>query len=307
MLNVGEGAMQVWHPIHMHHCAKMDACKEHYMLNDDNDDFRDFLKIFQESTTREGSKAAARKMEKIAERQTKNNQKMLLFQSIFILLRTDSERLLWPDSPLPMMLQFVDPNVLTGPESSKPFQEDLEIRSTPLHHLAYLADPINYSVHENQVTLGRELIEHGANVNALSFPGGETPLHLACGSQVTTNLDFIQFLLDNGADPNLKDDFGRTPLMRTITMAPGAAKFLLEWPTTDANITTRSGTSFLALVRGTMMKYAEAKAASNGDYAGKVAYPFVLHQWREVEGMLVKRGAIHKEKNHSRKRHSAIY
>jgi ankyrin repeat protein len=64
-----------------------------------------------------------------------------------------------------------------------------------------------------------------------------------------TNLDFIKLLLKKGADPNAQDHRGVTPLMSTAKFAPGAAKFLLNWPTTDANITTQSGGSFLARVR----------------------------------------------------------
>jgi hypothetical protein len=37
--------------------------------------------------------------------------------------------------------------------------------------------------------------------------------------------------------------------MYTTADAPGAAKFLLSWPTTDVNITTGAGQSFLARIR----------------------------------------------------------
>ena len=64
-----------------------------------------------------------------------------------------------------------------------------------------------------------------------------------------TNLGFVELLLEEGADPNAQDHLGLIPLMCTSKLAPGAAKFLRNWPTTDANITTQSGASFLALVR----------------------------------------------------------
>jgi hypothetical protein len=76
-----------------------------------------------------------------------------------------------------------------------------------------------------------------------------------------TNLDFVEYLLKNGADPYAQNrHMGLTPLMGTTDLAPGAAKFLLNWPTTDANITTRSGASFLATVRVTVKQYSNRVA-----------------------------------------------
>jgi hypothetical protein len=78
---------------------------------------RRFFKLFEESTF-EGSRAAARKMRKIAKRQTKKFQKCLLFHSLYFLVRSDSEMLSWPNSPLLIMLHFVDPNLLSGDEDA---------------------------------------------------------------------------------------------------------------------------------------------------------------------------------------------
>jgi hypothetical protein len=50
--------------------------------------------------------------------------------------------------------------------------------------------------------------------------------------------------------------------MHTIPYAPGAAKVLLHWTTTDANITDRNRKSFLVRVRRTV-KY----------FSGEVARP----------------------------------
>jgi hypothetical protein len=63
-------------------------------------------------------------MRKIAKRQTKN--------------------LSWRKSTLLVLLHFVDPNVLSRND---------EMRLTPLHDLADLADPGDYSTHENQLIL----------------------------------------------------------------------------------------------------------------------------------------------------------
>jgi hypothetical protein len=97
--------------------------------------------------------------------------------------------------------------------------------------------------------LANQLIKHGANVNAVTRPEGETPLHNACCGGVVTNLDFVELLLKKGADPNFQDHLGLTPLMHTVRSVSDAAKFLLNWSAADANITTQSGGSFLARFR----------------------------------------------------------
>jgi ankyrin repeat protein len=248
-----------------------------------DEDEKRFFKLFTESTF-EGRRAVAREMKKIVVRQTKHNPEVLLFHSLYLLIHTKSEKLiLWPNSPLLVLLRFADPNMLTGDEHD-------EIRTTLFDQLAILADPtsIDYSTQENQLTLGRQLIEHGANVNVPAVPYGDTPLHTACHSDVTTNLHFIQLLLENGADPNAQEYKGLTPLMCTTMFAPGAAKFLLEWPTTDVNIIDRSGISFRDVVRGAIEHLSNQVALP--DNPDRVKHQFVLQQWREIKEMLVERG-----------------
>jgi hypothetical protein len=206
-----------------------------------NDGMQQFFKLFEESTF-EGSQAAAQSMTKFSKRQTKLDKKRMLYHSVSFLVRSSNSVLLsWPNSrPLLVLLQFVDPSVLFG---------DGRTRFALLHHLTDLADPCDYSTHEKQLILAKQLIEHGANVNAVESADGKTPLHRACFWGNVTNLDLVEYILEEGADPNAQDNLGATPLMYTTPYAPGAAKFLLNWPTTDANITTRSGPSFLACVR----------------------------------------------------------
>jgi ankyrin repeat protein len=105
--------------------------------------------------------------------------------------------------------QLVDPNILSRDER-EPLQEG-QGKETPLHQLVFLADPFDYSTHENQIILAKQLNEHGADINAVSNSQGKTPLHYACDVGLVTNLDFVVFLLKEGADPNAQDHLGLTP------------------------------------------------------------------------------------------------
>jgi hypothetical protein len=287
-LNVGHGDMQIRTKGHTH---RWDILKDSFERNDHDLDAGDkqFFTLFTASTF-EGSQAAAKKMKKFAKGQIKNYQKFLFFHSLQFLLRSSNNpsKFSWPNSPLLVMLQFVDPNARYEDDDT-PLYEG-ETRETPLHQLADLLDPYNYTTHVNQLILAKQLIQHGANVSTLSIPEGKTALHSACYGCNVTNLDFVEFLLKEGADPNAKECRGLTPLMVTIPDAPGVAKFLLNWPSTDANITTRSGASFLARVRYTLTKYSEVAALPNNPK--RAQYEFTLQQWREIEAMLVERGAL---------------
>jgi hypothetical protein len=277
LLNVGHGDMQVQCNDHMNRSNALKESFERTHRNLDEDDKR-FFKLFEESTF-EGRRAAALEMKKFAKRQSKYNQMFLLFHGLRFLARSDSKMLSWPNSPLLVLLHFVDPNVLYGDE---------ERSVTPLQQLAEMADPSDYCTHENQLILAKQLIKHGADVNAVSSPQSETPLHKACFAGNVTNLDFVEYLLEAGADPNAQDDLGMIPLQYTIPHAPGAAKFLLNWPTTDANITA-SGTSFLVRVRKAVENFSDAIARpGNRD---RVQHQFAMQQWRKIEEMLVERGA----------------
>jgi hypothetical protein len=179
-------------------------------------------------------------------------------------------------SPLLVLLQLVDPNVLFGGQ---------ETSITLLHNLACLADPFNCSNPRKSA----HPIEHGANVNAVTIPQGKTPLHSACYGGFVTNLDFVELLLVESADPNAQDHLGYTPMMCTIRLAPGAANFVLNWPTTDVNSTTRSGVSFLAKARETVEHLSERAARPANP--NQVQVQFLLQLWRGIEEMLVERGA----------------
>jgi hypothetical protein len=110
-------------------------------------------------------------MKKFAKRQIKLDKKGILYHSVHFLFRSsNSEMLWWANSPLLVMLQLVDPNELFGNGGTS---------ATLLHYLADMVDPFDYSTDENQLILAKQLIEHGANVNAMTRPQRETRNALA--------------------------------------------------------------------------------------------------------------------------------
>jgi hypothetical protein len=281
-LNVGHGDMQLRTEAHT---EKSNVLKELFETGKRSldEDMKGFFKLFEESTFG-GSQAAARKMKKIARRQTKHDKIFLLQHSLDFLVRTsNSEMLSWPNSPLLVMLQFVDPNIMSVDEHG--FLQEGQATKTPLHQLAHVADPFDYSTHVNQIILAKQLIKHGADVNTVSSPGGETPLYFACLSHNVTNLEFVELLLSAGANPNTVNRLGVTPLMRTTKYAPGAAKLLLKWHTTDVTIISRSGESFPISVRRTIKYFSDKIALA--DNPDRIQHQSLLQQWREIDSMVV--------------------
>ena len=64
--------------------------------------------------------------------------------------------------------------------------------------------------------VARILVEHGANPNWQN-EGGNTSLHCAITSRIVLDpAKFIQMMLDLGADANLRNDEGRTPLNEAL-------------------------------------------------------------------------------------------
>ncbi len=79
--------------------------------------------------------------------------------------------------------------------------------------------------------------------------------------------------------------------MCTTPAAPGAAKFLMNWPATNVNITAGPGVgvSFLDLVRLAITDISEEMPRPVN--SEQIPRQFLLQQWREIEEMLVERGS----------------
>jgi hypothetical protein len=259
---------------------------------DEGDHFGHFLKLFDDCSTKEESEEAARKMKKIVEQKENGTKALWLSVSLHHVARASSERLRWPNSPVLVIMDCLNLNHVVQSESGGapwgPLRDSLSITLVRIVH------PKVAATYKNQIILARQLIENGAvNLNELYSHNGSTALHCACHDSLPTNLEFIQLLLENGADPNVKDKEGSTPLFKTIPFAPAAAKCLVQWAGTDVNMTHPiNGGSILAIVKGTIMGIVNGDFSSADTPEKKAEKRFLIRQWREVEQMLLKRGAV---------------
>jgi hypothetical protein len=280
-LNVGD-AKQI---VHSGHQSRAQEVKElaTSALSECEPRARRFFDLFFETQGDTDDTDSVRKMKKVLQNESPFSRQVILLRSLYVLSQLPSEMLKLSTSPLKVALQFVDASVMSCPG---PNMDDGR-GATPLHCLAQMSDPSKEHTLKNQCIIAKQLIEAGANVNARAQRGNGnvTPLHAACSSGNCTNLDFIQLLLDHGANPNTKDSDGNTPLYYTVPGAPGAAKFLLTYSAkTDPDILGYGG-SFLAMVRSCLENFF-------GPLPDREKYLFQVKQWKEVEKLLVERGTL---------------
>ena len=76
------------------------------------------------------------------------------------------------------------------------------------------ATPLQHAILARQSGAVRFLLEHGADPNRVAGPNAPAPLLLAAGD---TDPTFVNLLLAYGADPNVEDDEGVTPLARAVS------------------------------------------------------------------------------------------
>ena len=166
------------------------------------------------------------------------------------------------------------------------------------------------SFNENQVTISKQLIEVGcADVNLACSKeqvGAIPPLYFACWSTHCTNLDFIQLLLEHGANPNQQMVDLRTPLMNTLAMSLSAALFILKFEhdnavNVDVHIRDRYGESVLDMVkviltqfvrqRDTVFRTGKADPISDTGWTTTAPYDTHIEQLIELTYLFEARGA----------------
>jgi ankyrin repeat protein len=77
--------------------------------------------------------------------------------------------------------------------------------------------PLIYAVQHHKLKTIKQLIQHGADLNAPGFGILSSALHQLCYLPITdTDIQIIELLLDNGADIDIEDSLCTTPLQHLI-------------------------------------------------------------------------------------------
>ncbi|MBN1482115.1 hypothetical protein EH223_07645 [candidate division KSB1 bacterium] len=130
-----------------------------------------------------------------------------------------------------------------------------EYKNTPLHYAA-----------RGHIEIMHLLLDNGAHINVLN-DFGQTPLRSAIGYK---SLESLTFLLENGADPNIGDNFssGRTPL----------EEICHSWPTakSDATLSLEREMASQLIDAGASMRRAITNISTYGEVCQDTISPFFI-------------------------------
>ena len=94
--------------------------------------------------------------------------------------------------------------------------------------------PLHVATQGTSLNLFNEILARGADVDTQTHPNRETPLHIAMQKNF---FHYTKILLDAGANPNIRDANGRTPLYWAVEKNNIVlARFLMEGYNADPNI-----------------------------------------------------------------------
>ncbi len=131
------------------------------------------------------------------------------------------------DGDLAKVQQF-----LANPESVKKINEFADIREEGIQPIT--SNALFAAVKESKEAIINELVKHRELAINTQDQNKNTALHVAVFKE---NQNIITTLLNNGANPNIRDSFGMTPLMRAVQMNnTDSVNALLNNQKTDANL-----------------------------------------------------------------------
>lgn len=190
----------------------------------------------------------------------------------------------WSQQHLNAGLHHLSSAIMTPPSHLDGGKIDVDIRGpdgmTPLmvaasHGIAIDTGEDIDGKDDSTVQAITDLVAQGADLNAVSEKSGEAALHLAARY---ARADAAKRLLDAGADANLQDYSGRTPLHTAVAAdARGVFQILLRNRATNLNSRTHDGTTPLILaarlaIEGMVEDLITADADINAaDNSGKTA------------------------------------
>ncbi|EJK46902.1 hypothetical protein THAOC_34406, partial [Thalassiosira oceanica] len=222
----------------------------------------------------------------------------IFYRTMQIMLRDEPWRVEQPYSPILALLQ-------SGLDLS--MQEDSSANF--LYSLSQSSSATSTSRNRNQVTIGRQLLEiGGADPNLFCGRGQAFPLFDACYSNQPTNLEFIELLLEHGADRNMECP-GGTAIVGAFDMSLDAIKLLITYehancPPIDINKRHFPGFNATALdfTRINIVKFTRfrdevaitGKTATNCYKTWTTVEPFnvQIEKLKELEELLLSKGAV---------------
>ena len=178
---------------------------------------------------------------------------------------------------------IVDISLAAGYGDLERMRQLLDEDTSRVHDLSTGITPMDWAGYGNAGDAIRLLVEYGADVNFTHPDGDFTPLFPPAS---TGNLDSGRALLELGANPNMADHKGNTPLHTAVAMrftidASAFAELLLEFDA-DVNARNRTGLTPLGLLR---------KARDTDDWGHPSAPAQNRKHWDRMEMVLTEHGA----------------
>ena len=243
----------------------------------------------------------AKKMRELARVLISQNQVDLVHEmfgrTMRIMLRDEPWRVGQPYSPLLVLLQSgLDLSTLKNSNANH------------LYSLAQESSATSTSRNRNQVIIGKQLLEiGGANPSNFCDERHSFPLFNACYSNQPTNLEFIELLLEHGADRNM-ESLGGTAIVGAFDMSLDAIKLLITYehancPPIDINKPCPGlKATALDFTRINIAKYTRfrdevaitGKVATNCYKTWTTVEPFnvQIEKLKEIEVLLLSKGAV---------------